>query len=113
MKSLYIIIGVGLLLLTACGQQQQAKSMAKDFIESHISKDVSYVEFSDIDSTKAISDSVLQALQQRGPQGVQYQQRSGQTLRLIRAKYVLNDDTCSATVYFDADMKGVVAVKEN
>ena len=113
MKHVYIIIGVALLLFASCTQQQQAKSVAKDFVETHISDDADYLEFSDLDSTRAISDSLVRVLRQRGPKGANYVERTSRTLYLLRAKYLHDDDTCSTTFYMNPDMAGVVAVKNN
>lgn len=112
MKRIYIIIGVALLLLASC-TQQRAKSIAKDFVAAHISDDADYLEFSDVDSTHAISDSLVQVLRQRGPKGANYQERTSKTLCLLRVKYLLDEDTCSTTFYMNPDMAGVVAVKNN
>ena len=61
----YIMIGIlAMLLLTACGQQHQAKSLVKDFVEEHAIEELHITDFSDLDSTKVISDSVFLAMQQ-------------------------------------------------
>lgn len=112
LKSLIYIIGV-MLLLTACGQQQRAKSVVKDFMETYQQGDVDYLEFSDVDSTKVLSDSLIQALQQQAGKKVSFQKRNSTTLLLIRAKYLLDDDTCSTTFYLDPSTMGVVACKQN
>ena len=112
LKSLIYIIGV-LLLLTACGQQQRAKSVVKDFMETYQQGDVDYLEFSDVDSTKMLSDSLINALQQQAGKKVTFQKRNSTTLLLIRAKYPLDDDTCSTTFYLDPSTMGVVACKQN
>lgn len=112
LKSLIYIIGV-MLLLTACGQQQRAKSVVKEFMETYQQGDVDYLEFSDVDSTKVLSDSLIQALQQQAGKHVTFQKRNGTTLLLIRAKYLLDDDTCSTTFYLDPSTMGVVACKQN
>ena len=119
MKHIYIIIGVALLLFVSCGRQQTAKSIVKDFMEAHVEdySKVSYLEFCDIDSTSNISDSLIQVLHGRTPahfsKNISYQQRAGKTLWLIRTRYLMDEDTCSATFYLDKDMTGVVAFKEN
>ena len=113
MKRIYIIIGVALLLFASCGRQQQAKSSVKDFVETQLHRDVSYIDFSSIDSTRAITDSLIQVLHNRAGQGVQYQNPSGKTLLHIRTQYLLDDDTLSATFYLDPVTLGVVAYKEN
>lgn len=112
LKSLIYIIGV-MLLLTACGQQQRAKSVVKDFMETYQQGDVDYLEFSDVDSTKMLSDSLINALQQQAGKHVTFQKRTSTTLLLIRAKYLLDDDTCSTTFYLDPSTMGVVACKQN
>lgn len=112
LKSFIYIIGV-MLLLTACGQQQRAKSVVKDFMETYQQGDVDYLEFSDVDSTKVLSDSLINALQQQAGKKVTFQKRNSTTLLLIRAKYLLDDDTCSTTFYLDPSTMGVVACKQN
>ena len=112
LKSLIYIIGV-MLLLTACGQQQRAKSVVKDFMETYQKGDVDYLEFSDVDSTRVLSDSLINALQQQAGKDVIFQKRTSTTLLLIRAKYLLDDDTCSTTFYLDPSTMGVVACKQN
>ena len=39
--SVYIIIGVALLLFASCGQQQKAKSVVKDFMDTYPRGEVS------------------------------------------------------------------------
>ena len=112
LKNLIYIIGVTL-LLAACGQQHRAKSVVKDFMETYQKGDVSYLDFSDVDSTKVLSDSLVNALQQQAGKGVTFQKRTSTTLLLIRAKYLLDDDTCSTTFYLDPSTMGVVACKHN
>ena len=112
LKNLIYIIGV-MLLLTACGQQQRAKSVVKDFMETYRQGDVDYLEFSDVDSTKMLSDSLINVLQQQAGKKVTFQKRNSTTLLLIRAKYLLDDDTCSTTFYLDPSTMGVVACKQN
>ena len=111
MKNLIYIIGI--VLLAACGQQQRAKSVVKDFMQTYQKGDVSYLEFSDVDSTRAISDSLIAVLQQQAGKDVTFQKRTGSTLLHIRAKYLLDDDTCSTTFYLDPSTMGVVACKQN
>lgn len=112
LKNLIYIIGI-ILLLTACGQQQRAKSVVKEFMETYQQGDVDYLEFSDVDSTRVLSDSLINVLQQQAGKDVTFQKRNGTTLLLIRAKYLLDDDTCSTTFYLDPSTMGVVACKQN
>ena len=111
----YIMIGIALLLFASCGRQQRAKSVVKDFMAEQLHRqDVSYLDFSDIDSTHTFSDSLVSVLRERGPQGVRYQDRKkGEKLLYIRAQYTQGSDTCSTTFYLDMETTGVVAFKEN
>ncbi len=103
-----------MLLFASCGRQQQAKSAVKDFMEEQLHRtDVSYMDFSDVDSTHTFSDSMITVLRQRGAQNVKYQQREGRTLLHIRAKYLQGQDTCSSTFYLDKEATGIVAYKDN
>lgn len=114
MANKYIIIGITLLLFVSCGQQQKAKSLVKDFMSDQLHKsEVSYLDFTDVDSTHTFTDSLIQVLRERGAKGVQYQERKGRTLLHLRTKYVEGDDTCSATFYLNPDAEGIVAYKEN
>ena len=101
------------LLLAACGQQQRAKSVVKDFMATYQKGDVSYLDFSDVDSTKVLTDSLIRVMQQQAGKDVTFQKRTSTTLLLIRAKYLLDDDTCSTTFYLDPSTMGVVACKQN
>ncbi len=111
--ALYFIIGVALLLFVSCGQQQKAKSAVKDFMENQLQQDVNYLDFSDVDSTRAISDSLVNVLRGRGDKKVRYQERKGNKLLHIRAQYLLEEDTMSATFYLEPEEFGVVAYKQN
>lgn len=112
LKTFIYIIGVTL-LLTACGQQQRAKSVVKDFMETYQKGDVDYLEFSDVDSTKMLTDSLIDVMQQQAGKDVTFQKRTTTKLLLIRAKYLLDKDTCSTTFYLDPQILGVVACKQN
>jgi hypothetical protein len=109
-----LILGCSLLLLfVSCGQQQQAKSALKDFMDEELHRDVSYVDFSSVDSTRVISDSLVGALRLRGGRQLRYAPRQEKTLMHIRASYVLQGDTLSTTFYMNKDMQGIVAFKDN
>ena len=112
-RPLYIIIGI-LLLFASCGQRQQAKSVVKDFMAEQLHRaDVNYLDFSDLDSTHIFSDSLIQVLRQRAPEGIEYQEWKGRNLLYIRVSYLNGTDTCSTTFYLDPDATGIVAFKEN
>lgn len=104
---------MALLLFVSCGQQQRAKSSVKEFVEQQLHQDASYIDFSSVDSTRAITDSLVLAMRSRAGQSLQYQDAAGPTLLHIRAQYMLNDDTLNATFYLDPATMRVVAFKQN
>ena len=59
MKRIYIIIGIGVLLLASCGRRQEAKSIIKDFMKANVEdySKVDYLEFYDIDSHQRFAHS--------------------------------------------------------
>ena len=62
----YIIIGVlTLLLLASCGQRYEAKQLVKAFVKEHATEEIDISSFSELDSTKVISDSLLQEMRLR------------------------------------------------
>ena len=116
----YIIIGVlTLLLLASCGQRYEAKQLVKAFVKEHATEEIDISGFSDLDSTKVISDSLLQEMRLRAEKDMLFKDVKlgsiplSTTLLYIRMRYQLPDDTLeqSRTFYFDKDLTGIVAFK--
>ena len=115
----YIIIGIlAMLLLVSCGQRQQAKNLVKDFVKTYAVEEIDITSFSDLDSTKVISDSLLQAMRTNAmsdplfKKGFQFTaERKGSTLLFIRMKYGEDSLGMAKTFYFDKDLTGIVAFK--
>jgi hypothetical protein len=119
-RSRAIIIGVlALLLFASCGQRYQAKQLVKDFVKEHATEEIDISSFSDLDSTKVISDSLLQEMRQRAEKDTFFKDVKlgsiplSTTLLYIRMRYQLPGDTLeqSRTFYFDKDLTGIVAFK--
>ena len=107
-----------MLLLVSCGQRHQAKSLVKDFVKAYATEEIDITSFSDLDSTKVISDSLLQAMRTKAlndplfKKGFQFTaERNGSTLLYIRMKYGDDSLGMSKTFYFDRDLTGIVAFK--
>lgn len=118
----YIIIGMlaFLLLFTACGQRQAAKRLVKDFVEAQAvdPQQIDITSFSDLDSTKVISDSLIQAMRTAAKRdtlfksdGITFAERQGSTLLFIRMRYGNDSLGLSRTFYFNPDLAGIVAFK--
>ena len=114
----YIIIGIlALLLFTACGQQYQAKSLVKDFVKEHATEEVDITDFSNLDSTKVINDSLLQDMRQRALKDPLFKDVNlgsiplSTTLLYIRMRYQKDTHELSKTFYFDKDLSAIIAFK--
>jgi len=114
----YIIIGIlALLLFTACGQQYQAKSLVKDFVKEHATEELNITDFSNLDSTKVISDSLFLAIQQNAAKdplfkGVDFGGiKPSSTLLYIRMRYQKDTLELSKTFYFNKDLSTIIAFK--
>ena len=112
------IIICALLLLASCGKQQKAKSMVKEFVNENARQEIDIRSFSDLDSTRVISDSVIMALRENVKtdsifkKGTQLTaERKSQTLLYIRMRYLEDSLELSRTFYFNPDLDGIVAIK--
>ena len=117
---------VALLLLAACGKRQQAKNMVKDFVAAYAQEEIEINSFSDLDSTRVISDSLILVLRENAkkdplfksatlsPFKTQASNSSNhQTFLYIRMRYQEAGDTLeqSRTFYFDTDLTRIIAFK--
>lgn len=121
-KALYIIIGISFLLFTSCGPQADAEKLVEDFMEKNIKEGLKprSLHFTDIDSTHAITDSVVINLRQLAKQAARYQgnityapDEPFHKLIITRVKYRLDNEEYSDTYYLDMALTRVVAFKEN
>jgi hypothetical protein len=106
------------LLATSCGRQSDAENLVKDFISQHATNPdkIVLLDFSDLDSTKLIKDSVIQVLQEREnplfKKDISYAVKtSGRMLYFLRTQLVCEGDTLRQTFYLDEQLQQVVAIK--
>ncbi|MBO7109635.1 MAG: hypothetical protein J6V97_06030 [Prevotella sp.] len=113
----HIILGVLALLLASCGQRYEAKQLVKAFVKEHATEEIDISSFSDLDSTKVISDSLLQVMRQRAEKDTLFKDVKlgsvppSTTLLYIRMRYGADSLNQSRTFYFDRDLTGIVAFK--
>ena len=120
---IYIIIGIAApLLFASCGPQAEAEELVEQFMEQNMREGLkpSSVHFTDIDSTHAMTDSIVISLRQLARQAKRYQpnikyapDEPFRKLMITRVKYKIDDQECSDTYYLDMDLTRVVAFKEN
>ncbi|MBQ7420395.1 MAG: hypothetical protein IJV17_06650 [Prevotella sp.] len=119
---IYILTSLPLLLFASCGPQAEAEQLVEQFMEQNMREDLkpSSVHFTDIDSTHAITDSIIISLRQTARQAKRYQPKIQyapdepfRKLIITRVRYDLGDEECSDTYYLDMELTRVVAFKEN
>ena len=73
-RLIYIIIGVAPLLFASCGPQAEAEDLVEEFMEQNMREGLkpSSVHFTDIDSTHAMTDSIVVNLRQLARQAKRY-----------------------------------------
>ncbi len=113
---------MSLLLFASCGPQAEAEDLVEQFMEKNMKPEFSpsSLHFTDIDSTHAISDSIIVSLRQQARQAMRYQpaikyapDEPFKKLIITRVKYNLDDKEFSDTYYLDMALTRVVAFKEN
>lgn len=121
-RLIYIIIGIAPLLFASCGPQAEAEELVEQFMEQNMRKGLnpSSVHFTDVDSTHAMTDSIVINLRQLARQGKRYgpdlkyaPDEPFTKLMVTRVKYELENEEVSDTYYLDMKLTRVVAFKEN
>jgi hypothetical protein len=122
MKIRHILLSSAMLLLASCGQQHKAESVVEDFMENNL-KDAStlqIVEYSDIDSTRYLNDSIINKLRNTAKNSSMYagrtefaQRNKDEKLIIIRVRYKINGQDFHDTFYLNKEMTGVIALKNN
>lgn len=122
MKLRGLICGAIVLLFVACGRQYNAESLVKDFMKENLAdaSTLSSVEFSKIDSTRRLNDSIIYRMREfvgksrKYKQNISYSERKAdEGLIILRVTYKLANEDCSDTYYLSKDLSQVIAVKVN
>ncbi len=106
-----------MLLLASCGQQYAAKQKVKAFVKEHATEEIDITSFSDLDSTRVISDSLLQAMRKNALKDPLFKYVKlgsiplSTTLLYIRMRYGADSLMLSKTFYFDRDLNEIIAFK--
>ncbi|MBR5690274.1 MAG: hypothetical protein IKX17_07505 [Prevotella sp.] len=106
---------------TSCNREKsRAQSLVKDFLkENLVENDFKVMDFSRLDSTKVVSDSLFQLMREKGEKNSHFKQPLAfpdgpKTTKMyfIRVKYRVYQDTILQTFYFDDELSRVVSFKE-
>lgn len=106
------------LVLCSCSKQQKAESVINDFLEANLQASDYTVSFSDIDSTRYVSDSIVNIMRAEAlknkmfKKGIKYAGKSKQYI-YTRVTICIGNDTTSHTFYLTPDMNHVVSFKAN
>ena len=107
------------LVLVACGSEHKAHATVGEFLKSNIVDTEYSTEMLAVDSTKALGDSLIQAMRAEAgtdkyfKKNIQWGQYSGGKLVYARVRILQLKDTLVRTFYLDKDMSSVVAFKMN
>lgn len=116
-----IVTLVVAMAFTGCNREKsKAESMVKDFLkENLVENDFKVMDFSRLDSTTFVSDSLFQLMREKGAKDSRFKQpldfsddAKTKKLLFIRVKYRIEKDTILQTFYFDDELSRVVSFKE-
>ena len=121
-KTLVAIVAlVVAMAFTGCNREKsKAESMVKDFLkENLVENDFKVMDFSRLDSTTFVSDSLFQLMREKGAKDSRFKQpldfsddAKTKKLLFILVKYRIEEDTILQTFYFDDELSRVVSFKE-
>ena len=109
-------------VVSCTGRQGEAEKTVANFMEANLndSKQMKITDFSRLDSTTKVKDSVIVALRNntetigRYKKGLHYASPSERRmLYIMRVNYKLGTTDCSDTFYLDETLEKVIAVKNN
>lgn len=119
MKKLFMFV-IAAIVLAACGKQHKAESVVRDFLNENLKYEEYSVDFSNLGTTRNITDSVMTVMTTNARRNKSY--RSGMklgdgmrhdTLVYIKGIIVHGEDTLTHTFYLNPDIDCIVAIKEN
>jgi len=123
MKKSIVLLSLlfAMLTLSSCGEKQKAKKLVKTFLTENLQDNrFGGAEFSRLDSTFFINDSVLSAMQTTAMNDKLFKRmkldgkrgKSGK-LMFIHVRYFLNADTIRQTFYMDENLERVISFKKD
>ena len=121
MKTRHALIMSAGLLFASCGQQHQAESVVKEFLEENLkdASTLSITEYGEIDSTRYLNDSIINELRKSVNNAlykgdIKFSQPDAKSkLIILRVKYNVNEKEYHDTYYLNNEMTEVVTLKNN
>lgn len=119
-KTAIVALAVAMAFTSCNREKSRAQSLVKDFLkENLVENDFKVMDFSKLDSTKVVSDSLFQLMREKGEKNSHFKQPLAfpdgpRTTKMyfIRVKYRIEKDTILQTFYLDDELSRVVSFKE-
>jgi uncharacterized lipoprotein NlpE involved in copper resistance len=94
-----------IITLCSCDNQDKAENLIKDFLDKNLQTSEYSVSFTELDSTRHVTDSAINAMRANAANNKQY--------IFIRTKMSIGKDTINQTFYLDPELTSIVSFKEN
>lgn len=114
----FIIFIFAVLMFCGCGRQYKAEAVVKDFLDNNLQADAYTVSFQEIDSTKNVTDSVVDVMRFEAGKnkmfrkGIAYAPINRQYI-YVQAKVCVGNDTINHTFYINPELTRIVSFKVN
>lgn len=109
-----------IMLMCACGKQHKAEETVKDFLDNNLRIKEYSVNFTKIDSTKLVSDSLIYVMRTNASKnasfksGITYNANPPQRIYIFtKAKIYIGKDTLQHTFYLNPELTHVVSFKDS
>lgn len=119
MKKLALTV-VCALILVACGDKHKAENTVRAFLDMNMKSAEYSADFSKLDSTRHITDSVISAMRMTADRKGIYKNdikfgnvKNYDKIMFMQGKIVIDKDTFAHTFYMTPDLEQVIAFKEN
>ena len=122
MKVAIAALLVAVMAFSSCNKEKTTtQKLVKEFLkENLVSEDFKVMDYSDLSSTKLVTDSMCQQMRTKMAgnalfkSGMRYAEGPAtKKMHFIRVKYRVDKDTIFQTFYIDEQQTRVVALKEN
>ncbi|MBR1469958.1 MAG: hypothetical protein IJ605_07610 [Prevotella sp.] len=115
-----VVVSAAIAVVGCNKEKSRAQTLVKDFLkENLVDKDFKTLDFSRLDSTKVVSDSMFLRMRENATENRQFKPEISyadgpktKKLYFIRVKYLVAKDTIRQTFYLDDELSRVVSFKE-
>jgi PBP1b-binding outer membrane lipoprotein LpoB len=122
MKKIFILLFSSAILLMGCGEEHQAQRLVKGFLDNNLkNNDISEVEYSNIDSTFFITDSMIRVMRNSTSNDVEFKKKMSYSPGKINRKKMflsvrfntIKGDKKKYTFYLNDSCTEIICLKKN